>query len=178
MRPRYWIWVFSGKSPAREVLRSSTMYFSASASARAEQIQAEDFALMYSTRGAYGNPNKDESRIFGEVRVSGSLIHLASGQEIGGRIMNSKCSFEVVALAAFRTGLTFRPHIEKLNFLSGVVAWGQKFRQSPLKISKPDYEYLAGELRKSLTESSDDALVSWVGKRSEVRCFPNSRRDT
>lgn len=172
---RYWIWVFADAQSVGLVIESKKMYFSPSASARAAGIRSGDRALLYTTRGAFGNPNLDASRIIGCAAVSSATEEFSRERVFGGRPVRASCNFVLTQLAPYRTGEQFRNHVSSLKFLQSNQQWGQTLRRSPVEIPRSDFEHLHKHFCAMNSASLYEAMLSWKYAMSVKRSKQTSK---
>lgn len=147
---RYWVWVFGEIEGLRWVLRHNRMAFAESVGVKVAKMNKGDRAVLYVSRGAFRNPNKAETRVVGVVRITG----IRSGIRpitVGGREYSRFIDFEPELVLGERTGPPVKPMVQKLEIVGRQDVWGVYFQNSPIEISKRDFEVLAS------------AVESWKG---------------
>lgn len=136
----YWVWVLGEVDALRWVVDQKTMAFPDSASTRIRDMGAGDRAVLYTTRGAFHNPTRDEARLVGVATVDSSPNRPEQPLTIAGREYAWSCSIEVETLLAERQGPTVRALVPELELVRKPAAWGVYFRQSPVRINETDFE--------------------------------------
>lgn len=148
---RHWVWVFDDQAGLNWVLDHQIMVFSARSPRRAREIQKQDLALLYMTRGAVRGTGDTPSQIVGVVRVTGSI---ESGDDltiegVPGRTFRWRCPISVEALVPLGNGPSVRDYVERLELVREPKHWGQYFRGSPIEVSHRDFEILELALRRA-----------------------------
>lgn len=143
---RRWVWVFGNIEALRWVLQHQQMAFPSSAASRARRIQKGDRAVLYTSRGAYHNPNKDEARLAGLATVTGPCEPVER-LEIAGREFTWACPIRVDTQLPEREGPVVREVASQLELVKRPEVWGQYFRGSPCEIGEHDWQLLASTLR-------------------------------
>lgn len=139
---RRWVWIFGDIAGLRWVVEQGRMAFPPSAGSRAGRIGKGDRAVLYTARGAYHNPSRDEARLAGLATVTGPCERI-DGVEIAGREFTWACSITVDLLLPERQGPSARELATQLELVKHPDAWGGYFRQSPIKINEHDWQVLA-----------------------------------
>src|SRR4051812_46290499 len=105
-----------GKSEALEwIIEHSRMAFRDAV--RTDEIQPGDWFALYTSRGAYGNPTKDESQLIGRGRVTSRIRRGAV--EFAGETFAKSCSVALDEILPLRNGIAFKPLIPQLKFVGG-----------------------------------------------------------
>lgn len=104
---RRWIWIFGEVAGLRWVVDNQQMAFPPASRARARRIRAGDRAVLYTSRGAFHNPTRDEARLAGLATVTGAC-KLSEEIEIAGREFTWACPITVDVLLPERQGPSVR----------------------------------------------------------------------
>ncbi len=104
---------------------------------------------VYVTRGAYHSPTYDEARLAGVVEVV-SEARKRKPVDIAGREFVYTLDFNPLILTPERQGPGMRPLAAGMERVKRPEVWGQYFRNSPIELSRKDYELL------------DKAVTEWV----------------
>jgi hypothetical protein len=125
-----------------------------SAAPQARRTTQGDRAVLYTTRGAYHNPTRDEVRLVGVATVTGSC-EPAEVLEIAGREFAWACPITVALLLPDRQGPRVRELAARLDRVKRPEAWGGYFRSSPVEVNEHDWSVLV------------EAVWQWHGAQAE-----------
>lgn len=143
---RRWVWVFGTIEGLRWVLQNQQMAFPPSAASRARRIQKGDQAVLYTSRGAYHNPTRDDTRLAGVATVTGPCEPVER-LKIAGREFTWACPVRVDTQLPEREGPAVREVAPQLELVKRPDVWGQYFRHSPRELSEHDWHVLTSTLR-------------------------------
>lgn len=143
---RYWVWIFGEIEGLRWVLDKQRMAFAAHAAVRVGRMSPGDKAVLFVTRGAFHNPNRDESRLAGIVEVS-SAVGKKRAVTIAGRKFDTYVDFLPRRILPEREGPPVKTLVHDLERVKRADAWGHYFRNSPIEISRADFMILARAIR-------------------------------
>lgn len=136
-----WIWVLGDIAGLRWVIEHDTMAFAGRSQSRASTIRPGNRAVLYVTRGAFGNPASDQARLAGLVEVT-SKPHFGGPVIIAEREFDLFLGFNPIALLPERQGPAVRDLVDRLELVRRPGVWGQYFRSSPIKLSEADFGVL------------------------------------
>lgn len=144
---RNWIWVFGRAAALDEVVAKGRMGFTERAHHRVAVMGEGDRVVLYASRGAWANPPRDVSRVVGTAVLSADPSRIPV--KVLGETYPWSAPFEVVVLVENprEDGAPVRPAAPRLSFVRRPEVWGLYFRNSPLEVSDPDFEVLAGLLK-------------------------------
>lgn len=138
---RRWIWIFGEAAGLRWVVENQQMAFPPAAATRARRIRAGDRAVLYTSRGAFHNPTRDEARLVGLATATGAC-EPCEPIEIAGREFTWACPITVDVLLPERQGPSVRELAGWLELVKRPEAWGGYFRSSPIEVSEHDWRVL------------------------------------
>lgn len=153
---RYWVWVFAEIAGLRWVAEQKQMAFPASATAKAARMRKGDRAVLYTSRGAFHNPTRDEARLVGLVTVTGDCEPL-DGVEIAGREFTWACPISVELLLPERQGPSVRELAPRLELVQRPESWGGYFRNPPIEVSEHDWQLLVDAVQRWHHQHGDHA---------------------
>lgn len=143
---RRWVWVFAEIAGLRWVAQQKQMAFPASAAVKAARMRKGDRAVLYTSRGAFHNPSRDEARLVGLATVTGPCEPV-DGLEIAGREFTWTCPITVDLLLPDRQGPRVRDLAARLDRVKRPEAWGGYFRNSPVEVNEHDWSVLVDAVR-------------------------------
>ena len=138
----YWVWVFAEIQALRWVVDSSTMAFPESAGSRIAAMAKGDQVVLYTTRGAFHNPTRDEARLVGIATVEEDPERRSPPLEIAGREFVYACRVSIDILLPERTGASVRELASDLDLVAKPASWGAYFRQPPVRIGERDFNQM------------------------------------
>jgi hypothetical protein len=113
----------------------------------AERLQPGDGIAIYTTRGAFGNPPRDESQIIGIGEVS-SLVRRQS-VNVADETYPKSCRLSITAQLPPRKGVPFKPLVESLGFIKNKVAWSAGLRRTLVPLPDRDFKIIERAVRKA-----------------------------
>lgn len=138
----YWVWVF-GEADALDWVRGNEiMAFPSHADREMAQLREGDRAVLYTTRGAFHNPTRDDSRFVGVATVASPPARQERTVVVGGREFTWTCDVKFDLLLPRREGPAVRELAPRLELVEKPEVWGQYFRRSPIRVSEHDFELM------------------------------------
>jgi hypothetical protein len=134
-----WLIVLSDARAASWVIENETMAFRASA--RAGRTMPGDHFAIYVSRSAHGNPTRDEAQIVAVGTVASKVR--AERVDVAGRVFDSTCSLSIEASLPLRSGVPFRPLVERLTFIRLKDKWPAYVRRTIVEIPELDFSRIA-----------------------------------
>ena len=135
------------------VLREERMAFSPK---RRVQLSPGDEVFLYTTRGLFGNPTRDRSRIIGVARVTSPIKVFDSELNIDGRIYISGCRLSLTGLAPLGEGLPMNEVVDSLDmFKPDPRTWSIRLRRSLVPLGKRDARIIREGLQTVIREPGD-----------------------
>jgi hypothetical protein len=144
--PGYWVWVFGEIAALRWVVEHRQMPFAGHQQRRLAAMRAGDRAVLYTTRGAFHNPTRDQARLVGLVTVDASPSQADQPVAFGDREFTWACPIRIELLLPERTGASVRALVPDLDLVKKPHAWSSYFRQSPIRIGQDDFERMSAAL--------------------------------
>ena len=136
-----WMWIFGDVEGYRWVLDRSRMAFAEAQASRVTGMATGDKAILYTSRGAFGNPMRDTSRLVGIVELSGA-VKRGKPVKLADRTFNLFARFEKIRILPERKGPGIAALIGRLECVKNARCWGQSFRRSPIKLTTKDFRIL------------------------------------
>ena len=135
----YWVWVFGEISALRWVVEHQRMVFAEHQEPWLMSMSQGDRAVLYTTRGAFHNPTRDEARFVGLATVRARPEKLESPERLGEREFAVACKIGIDLLLPERTGASVRDVVPGLDFVKKPHAWSAYFRRSPIRVEQDDF---------------------------------------
>ena len=136
----YWVWVFGEVTALRWVVEHEQMLFAEHQKRRLTQMRSEDRAVLYTTRGAFHNPTRDEARLVGLATVKANPSRREQPVMLSDREFPWACPISIDLLLPERTGASVRDLVPTLDLVKKPHAWSSYFRQSPISIGRADFD--------------------------------------
>jgi hypothetical protein len=134
-------------------------------------LALNDQLFLYTTRGCFRNPSRDEGRVVGRATVRSAVTALSAPVHVAGRTFPYGCAIHVDSLAPLRHGLALRGIVDELDaFRNHQQTWSVLLRRSLLPLSDHDVKVLGHGLA-SVAHSPTDVIepyLKWTYARSEV----------
>jgi hypothetical protein len=144
--PGYWVWVFGEIVALRWVVEHQRMLFADHQQRRLTTMRAGGRAVLYTSRGAFHNPTRDEARLVGLATVQAAPTPADQPVAFGDRQFTWACPISIDLLLPERTGASVRDLVPTLDLVKKPHAWSSYFRQSPVKVSEADFERMVTAL--------------------------------
>jgi hypothetical protein len=139
----YWVWVFGEIAALRWVIEHQQMLFADHQQRRLSTMRAGDRAVLYTSRGAFHNPTRDEARLVGLATVKARPSQPQSSTAFGVREFTWACPIDLDLMLPERTGASVRALVPELDMVKKPHAWSSYFRQSPISIGEDDFARMA-----------------------------------
>ena len=136
----YWVWVFGEITALRWVVEHEQMLFAEHQKRRLAGMRSGDRAVLYTTRGAFHNPTRDEARLVGLATVKTNPSQMDSPVMFGDREFPWAGPISIDLLLPERTGASVRDLVARLDLVKKPHAWSSYFRQSPIRIGRADFD--------------------------------------
>lgn len=144
--PGWWVWVFGEIAALRWVVEHQRMLFAHHQQRRLTTMRAGDRAVLYTSRGAFHNPTRDEARPVGLATVQGDPAQADQAVGFGDREFTWACPIGIDLLLPERTGASGRDLVPTLDLVKKPHVWSSYFHQSPIRIGPDDFARMAGAL--------------------------------
>ena len=144
--PTFWVWVFGEITALHWVVEHEQMLFAEHQKRRLTPMRVGDRAVLYTTRGAFHNPTRDEARLVGLATVQASPAHQEHPVMVGDREFTWACPVSIDLLHPERTGASVRNLVPTLDLVKKPPPWSSYFRQSPIRIGRADFDRMAQAL--------------------------------
>ncbi len=116
------------------------------------ELRVGDQVLLYSTRGAFKNPTRDEPQIFAAGFFASRVEH--SRVAVAGETFTKWCRLEITHLLPPREGIGFRPFVPRLRFIKNKETWPAALRRTLIRLPERDFKVLARALEREATSRS------------------------
>ncbi len=127
--------VIGEKNAIEWVLKTQRMAFRDTA--RTTHVHSGDRIALYTTRGAYGNPTRDESQIIALGRFASDV---QNKQAVVNDVTYTKsCGLTITDQLEPRHGLAFRPLVAQLEFVRSKRGWATYMRRTLVPINDRDF---------------------------------------
>jgi hypothetical protein len=143
-----WIIVLGGVTAIEWVLANERM----AVNPRVRTLPEEgDAVAVYTSRGAYHSPSRDQAQILAIGLVAGAPTYrdVTVGNETYAK--SFPCTFNSVA--PLRRGLPFLPLVPDLEFITKKQSWGGALRRPLVRIPDSDFQRIENAFRRHLNES-------------------------
>ncbi len=141
---RFWLIVIGDAKSLKWVIENGRMGFRSTV--KAADIKQSDPFIIYTSRGAYGNPTKDESQIAAEGRFSTSVIN--EEVTIGDETFPKSCAVKFSVVLPPRKGVTFRPLVSQLDFVGrSERRWPSAVHRTLVPLTQSDFRLLSAAVR-------------------------------
>ncbi|QBI53085.1 hypothetical protein EKD16_06435 [Streptomonospora litoralis] len=141
------------------ILSTQQTAFPAARRGEAAKLAAGDRMLVYTTRGCFHNPTRDQGRVIAEAEVQGPAVRDDEPVRFGERAFPLRCPLLITELAPFGSGVVLADHVENLHVFPDTRSWSVRLRRSPVPVDDHDHRYLTERLRKTtrpLAEAVED----------------------
>ncbi|MFE5403739.1 hypothetical protein ACFQ9Z_20795 [Streptomyces sp. NPDC056580] len=135
---RVYLLVLGEREAVAWVLDQQRMAFPARRQTEVQRLEPGDELLIYTTRGCWHDPKKDQGRIIGRAYVTSPVRVLNKPVKLAGRVFTSGCDIDVRTLTPYRTGVGLAPLVDRLGAFPDKRAWGVRIRRPLLELSAAD----------------------------------------
>ncbi len=137
------------------VSRKQMAFTSDRARAASAAITAGDELFLYSTRGAFHNPTRDRSRVFGRAVARSAVEQLANPVFLLGRKFTHGFLFALEALAPPRLGVDISELIPHLSTFPNKTGWAMSLRRPLLTLTPEDARLIRQRLKADVVETAE-----------------------
>ncbi|MGY1545805.1 hypothetical protein [Streptomyces sp. MN6] len=138
--------ILGERTALRWVLTEQRMAFPAGRAGQTRPVHEGDEVMLYTTRGCFRNPGRDEGRIIGLGVVTTPVSVLPAPMRFGEREFTTGCNIQIRGLAPFREGLGIREHVHALDVFPNPVSWPVRLRRTTLALPERDAQFLRNKL--------------------------------
>jgi hypothetical protein len=135
---QFWLTVLGHAAGARWVLEESRMAFGGGQAARAARIQPGDRLFLYTSRGAFKDPTRDEAQLLGLASVLTPVARLREPLLIADREFVVGCKLQITIALPLRAGVPFRPLVARMEFIRHKDSWSAYMRSSLIQLPTSD----------------------------------------
>ncbi|WP_186356372.1 hypothetical protein [Streptomonospora sp. PA3] len=122
-------------------------------------LAAGDRMLVYTTRGCFRNPTRDQGRVIASAAVQGPVVRDDDPVRFGEREFPLRCPLLITEVAPFGSGVVLAEHVEHLHVFPDPRSWSVRLRRSPVALDDHDHRYVADRLQhctRPLAEAIED----------------------
>jgi hypothetical protein len=170
--PSDYLLILGDRDPLAWVLAKGQMAFAEHRAKDAARLAKGDRLFLYTTRGCFRSPGRDQSRIIGEAVVKSSVRRLDKPVEFGDQAFPLGCTLSITGLATRDRGPEMTELIRDLHLFPNSRSWAIRLRRVlvPLdshdagvlhrklkRIMRPPKESIGGYLVRTRFASSEDS---------------------
>ena len=150
------------------VLAEQRMAFPALRRSQAMELEIGDELLVYTTRGCFHNPERDQGRVMGLAKVTTDVRDLPEPVIFGERRYTSGCALDIQSVAALHEGVELGPLVAELHVFPDARSWSAQMRRPLVPLDEHDASLLRHHLA-ALLEPLDRHLAAYrqVARRFE-----------
>ncbi|MFI6032852.1 hypothetical protein ACIBBD_01465 [Streptomyces sp. NPDC051315] len=139
--------IISDREPLAWVLEYQRMAFPAGRAQQSLSLKKGDEALLYTTRGCFGNPTRDLGRVIGQATLTSEVSTLDQPVSFGERRFTEGCRLRIHGLVPFRDGVVLRDLVNDLEVFPDPRTWSVRMRRASLKLPERDAALIKRELQ-------------------------------
>jgi hypothetical protein len=125
-------------------------------------VRAGDTLLLYSTRSAFHNPNRDRGLVFGKAVATSDVAPLAKELVIADRAFSTGCTLRLEGVAARRTGVDLAQLIPRLESFPNKRGWPMMLRRPHLTLTPRDARLIQRQLAQRVSGDLREAIATYV----------------
>jgi hypothetical protein len=172
--PQHYLLVIGDRVALAWVLAEQRMAFPALRRPQAMALEIGDELLVYTTRGCFHNPDRDQSRVMGLAKVTTQVRDLAEPVVFGERRYTSGCALDIQGVAALHEGVELSPLVTELRVFPDAKTWGTQLRRPLVPLDEQDASLLKRHL-KILLAPLDSHLTAYLQAASPSKQMPGHR---
>ncbi|MFD0773039.1 hypothetical protein ACFQZ2_03780 [Streptomonospora algeriensis] len=141
------------------ILSTQQTAFPAARRGEAAKLAAGDRMLLYTTRGCFHNPTRDQGRVIAAAAVQGPVVQDEDPVRFGEREFPLRCPLLITEAAPFGSGVVLADHVENLHMFPDPRSWSTRLRRSPVAVDDHDDAYITERLQRyvrPLAEAVED----------------------
>lgn len=148
------------------VLKNRQMAFTENRAVEVSALKPGSRLFLYTTRGCYHNPTRDQGRVIGEAALRTSPARPRSPVVIGSRVFTHTCGLELRSLSPFREGVGLAELVPQLTVFPDKQSWSARMRRPLLALPEQDAELIAERLASVIRAPADviDDYLQWVAR--------------
>lgn len=131
------------------------MAFPATPRAEVRALAAGDRLFLYATRGAWGNPTRDQGRVIARASATSAVRALDEPVEIAGRPFYSACDLDITDVVPYPGGVELRPLVHQLAAFPKPESWSVYLRRPLVALTSADTELLDREIRELVRDRAE-----------------------
>jgi len=158
--PRSYLLVIGHSAALAWVLAEQRMAFPALRRSQAMELEIGDELLVYTTRGCFGNPERDRVRLMGLAKVATDVGWLQEPVIFGERRYTLGCALDIQSVAALHEGVELSPLVAKLHVFPDARTWSAQMRRPLVPLDEHDASLLRHHLT-ALLEPLDRHLAAY-----------------
>lgn len=143
-----WLIVLADKEGLRWVLDHSRMAFSERIGLRARKMKVGEPLILYTARGAFGNPTRDQSQLQGLATIASPVHRRRMPLVIGDRSFPWECDLDLKVAFPERKGVPVNPLVSRLAIFPRKDAWAYYLKAGLLAVDSHDVRILSSAIRK------------------------------
>jgi hypothetical protein len=143
---RCYLLVIGAAAPLAWVLTEQRMAFPALRRSQASAHDVGDELLVYTTRGCFGNPTRDQGRMMALATVKSTVTDLPEPVVFGDRRFTSGCALDIRGMTPLRTGVELRPLVPDLHAFPDAESWSVRLRRPLVPLDEHDATLLKSHL--------------------------------
>src|SRR4051812_17130924 len=99
------------------------------------ELAAGDRAFLYTTRGCFRNPTRDQGRLIGDARIGGVGDVLEEPVVFRNRTYETSVTLQIKHLAPWREGVALAPLVSQLSLFPKGRPWGPHLRRPFVRLN-------------------------------------------
>jgi hypothetical protein len=154
------------------ILTDQRMAFSTQSRSEVRSLKIGDRLLIYTTRSAFRNPNRDRGRVIGTATVRSQVAPLEQPVCFGPRVYPVGCDLKIGPLLPRGSGIELKPLVPNLDtFAEHRQTWPILLRRPLLRMTNRDAKRIELQLQEALAKRTSKDVLADYSKwyRPEVR---------
>jgi hypothetical protein len=146
------------------ILKYERMAFPDLARWETRALKISDRLLLYTTRGCFRNPQRDDGRVIGEAVVTSTVTALDQPVVICDRTFPAGCKISLKRLAPLYEGPALRDLVPDLDAFPNKNAWAFRLRRPLVRLSEHDSDLLSTSLKRLAVNPGDsvEQYLQWL----------------
>lgn len=147
--------VIGDREPLKWVVTAQRMAFPSGRSKMVANLVEGDQVLIYTTRGCFRNPTRDQGRVMARAAIASPVQTLPEPIPFGMRTFTEGCDLRIERLAPYRQGLGLRDLVSGLQVFPDPATWSVRLRRPTLTLPPHDAQLINRELDPYLRPYAD-----------------------